>query len=104
MTSFGCNALKFVTMNNEECKVRLQVVVINSDNSLFYSYNIQVNKCSGSNINDSYGKSCVSDVAKNMNVKAFNLMSKTNETRFMERDETCKCKCRLDVSVCNNKQ
>ena len=96
MTSFGCNALKFVTMNNEECKLRLQVVVINSDNSLFYPYNIQVNKCSGSNINDSY--------AKNMNVKAFNLMSKTNETRYMERDETCKCKCRLDVSVCNNKQ
>ena len=31
-------------------------------------------------------------------------MSKTNETRPIERHETCKCKCRLDASVCNNKQ
>ena len=28
----------------------------------------------------------------------------TNETRHIERHETCKCKCRLDASVCNNKQ
>ena len=31
-------------------------------------------------------------------------MSRTNETRHIEWHETCKCKCRLDVSVCNNKQ
>ena len=31
-------------------------------------------------------------------------MSRTNETRHIERHETCKCKCRLDASVCNNKQ
>ena len=31
-------------------------------------------------------------------------MSRTNETRHIEWHETCKCKCRLDGSVCNNKQ
>ena len=31
-------------------------------------------------------------------------MSRTNETRHVEWHETCKCKCRLDASVCNNKQ
>ena len=31
-------------------------------------------------------------------------MSRTNETRYIEWHETCKCKCRLDGSVCNNKQ
>ena len=31
-------------------------------------------------------------------------MSRTNETRCIEWHETCKCKCRLDGSVCNNKQ
>ena len=30
--------------------------------------------------------------------------SRTNETRHTEWHETCKCKCRLDASVCNNKQ
>ena len=37
---------------------------------------------------------------KNSNVRAFNLMSKTNETRHIECHETCKCKRRLDASVC----
>ena len=31
-------------------------------------------------------------------------MSRTNETRYIKWQETCKCKCRLDESVCNNKQ
>ena len=28
-------------------------------------------------------------------------MSRTDETRHIEWHETCKCKCRLDASVCN---
>ena len=31
-------------------------------------------------------------------------MSKTNETRHIKWHKTCKCRCRLDVSVCHNKQ
>ena len=31
-------------------------------------------------------------------------MPRTNETRHIEWHETCKCKCRLDAIVCNNKQ
>ena len=34
----------------------------------------------------------------------FNLISRTNEIRIIKRHQTCKCKCRLDASVCNNKQ
>ena len=30
----------------------------------------------------------------------FYLMSRTNETRFIEWHEKCKCKCRLDAIVC----
>ena len=47
---------------------------------------------------------CVLDVVKNVNVKVFDLMSRTNETRHVKWHKTCKCKCRLDASVCNNKQ
>ena len=46
----------------------------------------------------------VSDVVKNINVKVFNLMSRTKELRHTEWHQTWKCKCRLDASVCNNKQ
>ena len=47
---------------------------------------------------------CIPDVIKNLNVKVFNLMSRTNEARHIKWLETCKYKCRLDASVCNNKQ
>ena len=39
-----------------------------------------------------------------MNVKVFNLISRANKIRYIKWHETCKCKCRLDASVCNNKQ
>ena len=93
-------------MNNQECKVRPQIVNVNADDPVFFPFSIKTSKCSGScnNINDPYAKMCVPDVVKNLNVKVFNLMSRTNETRFIEWHETCKCKCRLDAIVCNNKQ
>ena len=63
-----------------------------------------MNKCSDScnNINDPYAKLCVPDVFKNINVKAFNLMSRSNEIRHKEWHETCKCRSRLDANVRNN--
>ena len=39
-----------------------------------------------------------------MNIKLFNLISRTNEIRYIKWHETFKCECRLDASVCNNKQ
>ena len=105
-TLISVNLLSCISMNNQECKVRPQIVNVNSDEPVFYPFSIKTSKCSGScnNINDPYAKMCVPDVVKNLNVKVFNLMSRTNETRHIEQHEMCKCKCRLDASVCNNKQ
>ena len=47
---------------------------------------------------------CVPDIIKSLNVKVFNLISKTNETRHIKWHETWKCKCWLGASVSNNKQ
>ena len=93
-------------MNNQECKVRPQIVNLNGDDPIFFPFSIKISKCSSScnNINNPYAKLCVSNVVKNLNVKVFNLMSRTNETKHIEWHETCKCKCGLDGSVCNNKQ
>ena len=101
VSSLGC-----VSMNNQECKVRPQIVNVNSDEPVFYPFSIRTSKCSGScnNINNPYAKMCVPDVVKNLNTKTFNLMSRNNKTRHIKWHETCKCKCRLDASTCNNKQ
>ena len=96
------NSLECVSMKNQECKGRPEIVNVNSKEP----YSIKPSKCSGScnNINNPYAKLCVPDVVKNLNVKVFNLISWTNETRHIEWHETCKCKCRLNASICNTKQ
>ena len=106
MTFYSCNALKCVSMNNQECKIKSEIIDININKPTFYPCSIEVIKCSAicNNINDPFSKLCVPDVVKNINVKVFNLMSRTNETRHIKWHETCKCNCRFDKSVCNNKQ
>ena len=108
---FSYNTLKFdslelVSMNNQECKIRSEIINVNTNEPVFYPYSITINKCKGicNTINDPYAKLCVRETFKNLNVKVFNLMSRTNETIHIEWHKTCKCKCRLDASVCNNKQ
>ena len=99
------NSLECVSMNNQECKIRPEIINLNSNEPLFYPYSINMNKCKGScnTINDPYAKKiCVPDNIKNANVKVFNLMSRANEARHIKWHKTCKCKCRLDSSVCNN--
>ena len=93
-------------MNNQERKIRPQIVNVNGDDPVFFPFSIKTSKCSGScnNINNPLAKLCVPDVVKNLNVKVFNLMSRTNETRHIEWHETCKYKCRLDASVSNTKE
>ena len=70
-------------MNNQVCKVRPEIINVNSNEPIFYPFSSKTSKCSGShnNINDSYEKMCFPDVVKNLNVKVFNLMSRINETR-----------------------
>ena len=100
-TSLSC-----ISMNNQPCKGRPEVVNVNNNNPIFYPFSIKTSKSSGNcnNINDPYSKNCVPDIIKNVNIKLFNLMSRTNETRHREWHKTCKCECKLDGIVCNNKQ
>ena len=93
-------------MKNHECKVKPEIISINSINPMFYPFSIKVNKCNGNcnNINDPYARICVPDIVKNLNVKVFNVMSRTNETRHIKWHKKCKCICRLDKVICNNKQ
>ena len=91
-------------MNNQECKTRPQLVNVHGDEPVFFPYNIETGKCSGScnNINYSYAIICVPDVIKNLNGIVFNLLSRTNEIRLIEWHKTCECK--FGENVYNNKQ
>ena len=82
----GVNSLSCISMTNKKCKVRPEIISVNSNEPVFYPFSIKTSKCSGSynNINDPYAKMCVPDVVKNLNVKVFKLMSRTNETRHIK--------------------
>ena len=77
---------------------------INRKEPLFYPYSILRNKCRGSfnDIDNPCDKLCIPFVSKNINIKVFDLMSRTNEIRHIEWRKTYPCKCRLDLTVCNN--
>ena len=84
MMFFGCNlskvnSLKFISLSNQERKIRPEVINVNSDEPSFYPYSVKINKCSGScsNINNPYAKICIPDVVKNINLKVFNLIVKS---------------------------
>ena len=77
-TSLSC-----ISINNQACKVKPEIINVNSSEPLIYLFSIKTNKCSSScnNINHPYSKICVPDDVNDLNVKVFNLMSRTNEKR-----------------------
>ena len=54
MSFFSCNALECVSMNNQECKVRPEIMHINSNEPLFYPYSAKIDEWSGSCNNINY--------------------------------------------------
>ena len=101
-------ALECVSVINRECMPRPKLLDVNEGvgEALFYPYNVQVNKCSRScnTLNDPIEKLCVPNIIKGINMKVYNFLTMLNETRNVLWHESYKCICKLNSSVCNNKQ
>ena len=39
------NALKCISMINQECKVRPEIISINNNNPIFYPFSVKINRC-----------------------------------------------------------
>ena len=52
------NPLECISISNQECKIRPEIVNVNSSEPTLYSFSITTSKCSGScnNINNPYAK------------------------------------------------
>ena len=103
LLSSSVNSLECISMKNQECKVR--EVIINND-YMFYPYSIKVNKCNGdcNNVSNPYSRACIPNIIKNIMVKIFDLISLENKTKQIKWRKSCRCVCRLDPIICNNKQ
>ena len=101
-------ALECVSVVNQKCMPRPKILDVNEGigEALFYSYNVLVNKCNGScdTLDNPMAKLCVPNMIKRIDMKGYNFLMMLNETRNVLWHESCKCLCRLNSSVCNNKQ
>ena len=101
-------ALECVSFVNQKCMARPKIPDVNEGigEALFYLYNVLVNKCSGScnTLDNPMSKICVPKIVKNVNMQVYDFLMRLNETRNVLWHESCKCVCKLNSSVCNNKQ
>ena len=101
-------ALECVSVVNHKCMPRPKILDVNEGigEALFYPYNVLVNKFSGScnTLDNPMSKICVLNVIKGINMQVYNFLMRLNETRNVLWHESCKCVCKLNSSVCNNKQ
>ena len=101
-------ALECVSVINQKCMPRPKILGVNEGvgKALFYPYNVLVNKCSGNcnTLGNPMTKLCVPNVIKRVNMQVYNFLMRLNETRNVLWHASCKCVCKLNSSVCNNKQ
>ena len=100
--------LECVSVVNKKCVPRPKILDVNEGvgEALFYPYNVLVNKCSGScnTLDNPMSKICVPKIVKDVNMQVYNFLMRLNETRNVLWHESCKCVCKLNSSVCDNKQ
>ena len=76
-------ALECVSFVNQKCMSRPKMLDINEGigEALFYSYNVQVNKCSGScnTLHNPMAKLCFPNVIKGVNMQVYNFLMKLNK-------------------------
>ena len=68
----------------------------------YYQFMISLNKCAG-NCNVLSPKICVPKEKKDINVKAFHMITNKNEMKVMTEHILCDCKCKFSSTGCNSK-
>ena len=60
--ALSATPLDCISMKNQECKIRPEIININSNNPIFYPFSIKIKKCSGNwnDINNPYAKNLCS--------------------------------------------
>ena len=66
----------------------------------YYPFMISLNKFDGS-CNDLSRKICVSEQTKDINVKAFGLITNKEEAKAITEHISCDCKCKFNSTTCN---
>ena len=78
-------ALEYMSVINQKCMPRPKILNVNEGigEALFYTFNVLINKCSGScnTLNNHMSKICIPKIIKNVNMKVYNFLMRLSETR-----------------------
>ena len=104
------NHTKCVSLSNQ--KRMIQPTLINlhpneySQELHYFPFAVNLDRCVGScnTLNDLSNKVCVSNKTEDLNIHAFNMITKINESKILTKDISCKCKCNFDGRKSNSNQ
>ena len=96
-------ATKCLFLNDEPCMVRPALIDMNPVELKYYPFMISLNKCTG-RCNILSPKICISKETKDINVKAFNMITNKDEAKAMTEHISCDCKCKFNSTTCSSKQ
>ena len=82
--------------------IRPAIVDVNPVELKYYLFMINLSKCTGS-CNVLLPKTCVSKEAKDIDVKAFNMIINKDEAKTMTRHISCDCKWKCNSATYNSK-
>ena len=80
--SLARDRTKFLFLNDEQCMISLTLIYLNPGELKYYLFMISLDKCNGS-FNFLSPKICVLKETKDINLKAFNMLTNKNEAKTM---------------------
>ena len=101
--SFAHEQTKCLFLNDKPCMVRPTIIDMNLAELKYYPFIISLNKCTGS-CNVLSPKICVPKETKDINVKAFNMITNKHEAKAMIEHSSCDCKYKCNSTTYNSKQ
>ena len=87
-------------LNDEQCIIRHTLIDLDPVELKYYQFMVSLDKCTGS-CNVLSPKIYVSKEIKDINVKAFNMMTNKIEAKAKTKHISCDCKCKFNSTKCN---
>ena len=92
-------ATECVSLNDEPRIIRLTLIDLDPVELKYYPFMITINIME---VAMSYRQKYVLKKTKDINVKAFNMITNKNEAKTMIKHISCDCKCKFNSKTCNS--
>ena len=96
-SSLARDQTKYLLLNNELCMVRPTLIYFNPIELEYYLFMISLDKCRSCNVLST--KSCVPEKTKDINAKAFSMITNKKEVKAMKKHISSDYKCKFNSTV-----